>query len=63
MALKLLIQNSSKPLILDADGLNILANNKLGLLLPKNTILTPHVGEFERLFGKSKNGLNACKLR
>ena len=57
MALKLLIQNSSKPLILDADGLNILANNKTWLaFLPKNTILTPHVGEFERLFGKSKNG-------
>lgn len=56
-ALKLLIQNSSNPLIIDADGLNILANNKTWLaFLPQNTILTPHIGEFERLFGKCKNG-------
>jgi ADP-dependent NAD(P)H-hydrate dehydratase / NAD(P)H-hydrate epimerase len=40
---------SSRPLILDADGLNILAN----LGVPNRqaiTILTPHPGEFKRLF-------------
>ena len=47
-----LITTSKIPLIIDADGLNILAEHKEWLnLLPENTILTPHVGEFERLFG------------
>ncbi len=55
-ALKLLIQESKVPLLIDADGLNILAANKTWLaFLPENTILTPHPGEFNRLFGESKN--------
>ncbi|MFW5707724.1 MAG: NAD(P)H-hydrate dehydratase [Bacteroidota bacterium] len=56
-ALKLVIQNTAKPLIFDADALNILAENPTWLsFLPPGTILTPHVGEFERLAGKSNNG-------
>jgi ADP-dependent NAD(P)H-hydrate dehydratase / NAD(P)H-hydrate epimerase len=41
---------SQRPLILDADGLNILAEDtsRIGRLAP--TILTPHAGEFKRLF-------------
>lgn len=55
--LKLLIQQAAQPLVLDADALNILAENKTWLsFLPKNTILTPHPGEFDRLAGKSDNG-------
>ncbi len=47
-----LLQSVSKPMVLDADALNILAQKKqLFDLLPKNSILTPHPGEFERLFG------------
>lgn len=54
--LKQVIQNSSSPLVLDADSLNILAENKTWLaFLPKNSILTPHIGEFKRLNGESKN--------
>jgi hydroxyethylthiazole kinase-like uncharacterized protein yjeF len=42
-----------KPLVLDADALNILSLNKSWLeLLPENTILTPHPKELERLIGK-----------
>ncbi|MDR3188655.1 MAG: NAD(P)H-hydrate dehydratase [Prevotellaceae bacterium] len=38
--------------VIDADALNIIADNKrLLALLPENTIITPHVGEFERLAG------------
>ena len=52
-ALKLLIQNSHLPLVLDADALNILAENPTWIsFLPKLSILTPHLAEFERLFGK-----------
>ncbi|HEX5625630.1 MAG TPA: NAD(P)H-hydrate dehydratase [Saprospiraceae bacterium] len=39
----------------DADALNILASeNGIGRI-PKGAILTPHIGEFDRLFGKSEN--------
>jgi NAD(P)H-hydrate epimerase len=44
------------PIIVDADALNILADNKTWLdLVPTHSILTPHVGEFDRLAGKSQN--------
>lgn len=43
-------------LVLDADALNLCAANPHLLeLLPPNSILSPHVKEFERLFGKSSN--------
>ena len=52
-ALKKFLQEVDKPLVLDADALNIIAENKeLLSVLPENTILTPHVKEFERLFGE-----------
>lgn len=55
-ALKLLIQNVRHPLLLDADAINILAENKTWIpFLPANSILTPHPKEFERLVGKSGN--------
>lgn len=51
-ALKVLIQNTQLPMVIDADGLNLLAENKTWLsFLPSHTILTPHPGEFERLVG------------
>ena len=47
------LKTNSVPLVIDADALNILSNNKdwLALLEPK-TILTPHPKELERLIGK-----------
>lgn len=54
--LKNIIQNANQPIILDADALNSLAENKTWLaFLPKYSILTPHIGEFKRLNGNSKN--------
>jgi len=54
---KLLIQNSKFPLVIDADALNILAENQTWLsFLPAGSILTPHPGEFERLVGKINDG-------
>ena len=55
-ALKQFLKTNSKPLLLDADALNILAKHPKWLkLLPENTILTPHVGEFKRLVGDWQN--------
>jgi ADP-dependent NAD(P)H-hydrate dehydratase len=43
---------NTKPMVIDADGLNILSENKEWLeMLPKRTILTPHLKELERLIG------------
>ena len=46
------LKNNVIPLVIDADALNILSENPDWLkLLPKNTILTPHPKELERLIG------------
>lgn len=45
-----LIKHCDKPMVIDADGLNILSENKDWLeSLSKYTILTPHPKEFDRL--------------
>ncbi|HRG58476.1 MAG TPA: NAD(P)H-hydrate dehydratase [Bacteroidia bacterium] len=63
-ALKLLIQQCKVPLVLDADALNILAQNKTWLsFLPPGTILTPHPKEFERLFGKWNNSFERLQMQ
>lgn len=52
LALKELLQTSDKPMVIDADAINIIsANPELLTLLPQNAILTPHPGEFARLVG------------
>ncbi|MCF6213417.1 MAG: NAD(P)H-hydrate dehydratase [Flavobacteriaceae bacterium] len=50
------VSNTTSKLVLDADALNCLSQNK-GVLahLPKDTILTPHPKELERLIGMWKN--------
>ena len=56
-ALRCLLGIADKPLVLDADGLNMLAvqPDKMGLLkhigCSAGAVLTPHAKEFERLFG------------
>ena len=55
--LKELLESFRKPLLLDADTLNILASNpELIPLLPPASILTPHPKEFDRLFGACECG-------
>ena len=47
------LKTNETPLVIDADGLNILSQNKSWfLLLQPGTILTPHPKELERLIGK-----------
>jgi NAD(P)H-hydrate repair Nnr-like enzyme with NAD(P)H-hydrate dehydratase domain len=47
------------PILIDADGLNILSEDRLKIKLPKKLILTPHPGEAARLL-KTK-GLDHSK--
>ncbi len=52
--LKQIIQNSTTPLVIDADALNILSKHKTWIsFLPAGSILTPHRKEFERLTGEN----------
>lgn len=56
------IDQNKAPLIIDADALNILAENKEMLKkLPPQTILTPHPKELERLIGKWKDDFDKLK--
>ena len=46
------IKSNKTPLVIDADGINCLAQDpQLLKHLPENTVLTPHRGELERLLG------------
>ncbi|MEZ4797817.1 MAG: NAD(P)H-hydrate dehydratase [Flavobacteriaceae bacterium] len=50
------------PLIIDADGINMLSNKKALLkLLKPNTVLTPHPKELERLIGKWNDDFDKLK--
>lgn len=54
--LKILFQNYSKPIVLDADAITLLGlNPDLIPLVPKGSILTPHLKEFDRLLGDTFN--------
>jgi len=57
---RLTLSAASCPLVIDADGLNILAENKdywtlLSNKQKDNTVITPHVGEMSRLCGSSSS--------
>jgi NAD(P)H-hydrate epimerase len=51
-ALFKLLESVEKPMVIDADALNILSQHKEWIQkIPANSILTPHPKEFERLVG------------
>ncbi|MGB5818344.1 MAG: NAD(P)H-hydrate dehydratase [Saonia sp.] len=56
------LEKNGKPLVIDADGLNILAeNNSLLEKLPVQSILTPHPKELQRLIGNWKDDFDKLK--
>lgn len=62
VVIKKLMNYSSAPIVFDADAINILANNKTWLsFLPANSILTPHVKEFDRLTEKHQDDFDRLK--
>ncbi|MGB1204088.1 MAG: NAD(P)H-hydrate dehydratase [Chitinophagales bacterium] len=56
------LEKIKMPLVLDADALNIIAKNNWLEKVPKNSILTPHPKEFERLAGKTDNEFERLEL-
>lgn len=61
--LEKLLRTVAVPLVIDADALNLLAENRALLdLLPENTVLTPHIGEFTRLTEKARDDYHRLEL-
>lgn len=61
-ALEQLLQVVEKPLVIDADALNLIAANKdLLKRIPPRSILTPHPKEFDRIAGESTNSYERLK--
>ncbi len=58
------LKKNVKPLVIDADALNILSLNEAVLqFLPTQSILTPHLKEFERLTRKVENDFERHALQ
>lgn len=58
-----ILNEFKKPVVIDADGLNLLSSNpELLSRLPKDSILTPHVGEFSRLVGSADDHLQRLRI-
>lgn len=49
------LKHATRPCVFDADALNLIATHHWLTKLPKHSIITPHVGEFDRLFGVHEN--------
>ena len=61
-AFETFLKKNKKPLVIDADGINILSKKKVLLkLLPEQSVLTPHSKELERLIGKWKDDFDKLK--
>jgi hydroxyethylthiazole kinase-like uncharacterized protein yjeF len=59
--LKKLLNYNASSLVIDADGLNILSQNKTWIsFLPPETIVTPHPKEFDRLTEKHEHDMDRC---
>ncbi len=52
-ALQHYLTAADKPMVIDADALNLIAQHHLLPFVPEGSILTPHVGELERLAGRT----------
>jgi len=61
--LEQLLRTAKVPLVIDADALNLLGQHRELLdLLPENTVLTPHIGEFARLTEKTADDYHRLDL-
>ncbi len=62
--LKKTLKVSKVPKVIDADALNLISEHKELLnYLGKNDILTPHIGEFKRLFGGFSDSKEMLELQ
>ena len=60
---EIVLSNCQIPLVIDADGLNAIATHpEYASRLTKETVLTPHPGEFSRMIGKSIQKIQRQRL-
>ena len=58
--LRKLLKANKKPMVIDADALNIIASERdLIDLIPEGSVITPHPGEFARIAGETENSYDA----
>ena len=57
-----IVPKCSIPMVIDADGLNILADN-LDLIKGKNVVITPHPVEFSRVSGLTLDDINQDRVK
>jgi hydroxyethylthiazole kinase-like uncharacterized protein yjeF len=63
-ALTRLLQKFERPMVIDADALNMIAANRhLMALIPAGSVLTPHPKEFERLAGPWKDDFERLEIQ
>jgi len=63
-AMREMLQRIETPVVIDADGINILAKQREMLkMLPSGSIITPHPKEFERVAGKFSNDFEKFELQ
>jgi ADP-dependent NAD(P)H-hydrate dehydratase / NAD(P)H-hydrate epimerase len=53
-----ILKETRIPLVLDADALNLIGSRELTDQIPQGSILTPHPGEFDRLFGHHEDSFH-----
>ncbi len=56
------VKERNIPLVIDADGLNLVATHKLFHLLTQGMVLTPHPGEMARLIGEDTPSVQRHRL-
>lgn len=63
-ALGRVLERFGKPVVVDADALNVLSTERAMMgLVPSGSILTPHPKEFERLVGKWSNDFERLQMQ
>ena len=58
-----LLEEYDRPMVVDADALNIVARQGWLDRLPRGSVLTPHPKEFERLFGETTDDFARWELQ
>jgi hydroxyethylthiazole kinase-like uncharacterized protein yjeF len=56
------LEEATKAMVIDADALNIIAGNDALHMIPRDSVLSPHPKEFDRLFGESRDSMLRVEL-
>jgi hydroxyethylthiazole kinase-like uncharacterized protein yjeF len=63
LMLRRFFSNPLPPIVIDADALNLISEKTLLSKLPALSVITPHIGEFDRMFGKHRNSFERLQTQ